>query len=118
MRFFVTILIILPIQSFAFSDLAKQIVLIKMMQNNQQKQLQQENQKVYEFQVKDRQIDGFVQFAQADEGGQSVAIFDTKECGKLGYVPSQYSLAKELENNKKVRLKVENCEIKEVQLKP
>lgn len=108
------VLIIFSSSVMAFSDTAKMIILMKAMENNQRKMQDQPPKEKEEISSSDRRISGKVLYTQAETDGQSIAIFETKECGKLGYVPTDYAKAKVLENAKDVNLKVKNCVIQDV----
>lgn len=117
MKIYSILIFLFSIDSYALSDTARMVILMKAMQNNQMRtQADDANMKEKEsasINTKDR-ISGKVVHAQAEEGGQSVAIFETKECGKLGYIPTDFKKAKDLETVKEVNLKVKNCEIIDV----
>jgi hypothetical protein len=59
-------------------------------------------------------VDATVVYAQVGQDGQSVAVFETNDCGKIGYIPVDDSLAKKITESKQVRLTLDGCNIKNV----
>jgi hypothetical protein len=103
--------------TMAMTDTMKTMLLMKIIENNKinaARQTALENEKKTK---QDRSIDGVVIYSQSEDEGQSVAIIETKECGKLGYTTTDKGADKTLVESQNVVLKVNNCEIIKVDAK-
>ena len=108
--------IIIPTSSFALTDSAKMILLMKLMQDRQKREQAVQVTEREKVLSKDTVIKGSIVFTQGDEnGGVPVAIFETKEFGRLGYLPKDTEDSQRFSEAKDVSIRVKDCVIQTVE---